>query len=150
MNKDKYVFSVLSDFLDRSKFSRIVAKCNGDRYIKSFSCWNHLLRWSIELFFKWLKQHLKIKRFWGLPNAVRIQTYCAIITYYLVAIVQHDMELERSIYEVLQIFSISLTDKTPLKDLFDKQNFNNVNELNGSSEPSLFQNLIYSLWMGAE
>ena len=59
------------------------------------------------------------------------------------AIVQHDMELERSIYEALQIFSISLTDKTPLRDLFDKQNFNNVNELNGSSEPSLFQNLIY-------
>ena len=197
MNKDKYVFSVLSDFLDRSKFNRIVAKCNGDRYIKSFSCWNRLLsdavghfsvyksakvypedvrkivccdpetgkeyifltndfesdaltiallfkyRWSIELFFKWLKQHLKIKRFWGSPNAVSIQTYCAIITYCLVAIVQHDMELERSIYEVLQILSISLTDKTQLRDLFDKQNFNNVNELNGSSEPSLFQNLIY-------
>ena len=43
MNKDKYVFSVLSDFLDRSKFNRIVAKYNGDRYIKSFSCWNQLL-----------------------------------------------------------------------------------------------------------
>lgn len=197
MNKDKYVFSVLSDFLDRSKFNRIVAKCNGDKYIKSFSCWNHLLsdavghfavyksakvypedvrkivccdpetgkeyifltndfesdaltiallfkyRWSIELFFKCLKQHLKIKRFWESPNAVRIQTYCAIITYCLVAIVQHDMELEVSVYETFQILSISLTDKTPLRDLFDKQNFTNVNELNGSSEPSLFENLIY-------
>ena len=101
-------------------------------------------RWSIELFFKWLKQHLKIKRFWGTSeNAVRIQIYCAIITYCLVAIVQHDMKLERSIYEVLQIVSISLTDKTPLRDLFDKQNFNNVKELNGSSEPSLFENFIY-------
>lgn len=101
-------------------------------------------RWSIELFFKWLKQHLKIKRFWGTTeNAVRIQIYCAIITYCLVAIVQHDMKLERSIYETLQILSISLTDKTPLRDLFDKQNFNNVKELNGSSEPSLFENFIY-------
>ena len=101
-------------------------------------------RWSIELFFKWLKSHLKIKRFWGTTeNAVRIQIYCAIITYCLVAIVQHDMKLERSIYETLQILSISLTDKTPLRDLFDKQNFNNVKELNGSSEPSLFENFIY-------
>ena len=101
-------------------------------------------RWSIELFFKWLKSHLIIKRFWGTSeNAVRIQIYCAIITYCLVAIVQHDMKIERSIYEVLQILSISLTDKTPLRDLFDKQNFNNVNELYGSSEPSLFENFSY-------
>lgn len=101
-------------------------------------------RWSIELFFKWLKQQLKIKRFWETrENAVRIQIYCTIITYCLVAIVQHDMKLERSIYETLQILSISLTDKTSLRDLFDKQNFNNVKELNGSSEPSLFENFIY-------
>ncbi|WP_419090037.1 transposase [Phocaeicola sp.] len=64
-------------------------------------------RWSVELFFKWIKQHLKIKKFWGTSeNAVRIQIYCAIITYCLVAIVQHDMKLERSIYEVLQILGI--------------------------------------------
>ena len=100
-------------------------------------------RWSIELFFKWIKQHLKIKRFWGkTENAVRIQTYCAIITYCLVAIVQHDMKIERSIYEVLQILSILLTDKTPLRDLFDKPNIKNVNERYGSSEPSLFENYI--------
>ena len=53
-------------------------------------------RWLVELFFKWLKQHLKIKRFWGTTeNAVRIQISVAIITYCLVAIVQHDMRLER-------------------------------------------------------
>ena len=52
-------------------------------------------RWSVELFFKWIKQHLKIKKFWGTSeNAVRIQFYCAIITYCLVAIVRHDMRLE--------------------------------------------------------
>ena len=80
--------------------------------------------------FKWLKQHLKIKKFWGTTeNAVRIQICSAIITYCLVAIVQHDMQLKRSTYEVLQILSISLTDKTPLRDLFEKTNFNNVKEL---------------------
>lgn len=72
-------------------------------------------RWLVELFFKWLKQHLKIKKFWGTTeNAVRIQISVAIITYCLVAIVQHDMHLERSTYEILQILSISLTDKTSL------------------------------------
>ena len=96
-------------------------------------------RWSVELFFKWLKQHLKIKRFWGTSeNAVRIQIYCAIITYCLVVIIKHNMKLERSVYEILQIIGISLTDKTHLRDLFDKSNINNVNERFGSSEPSLF------------
>ena len=81
-------------------------------------------RWQVELFFKWLKQHLKIKKFWGTTeNAVRIQISTAIISYCLVAIVQHDMQLERSTYEVLQILSISLTDKTCLKELFEKTNF---------------------------
>ena len=66
-------------------------------------------RWQIELFFKWLKQHLKIKKFWGTTeNAVRIQIYSAICAYCLVAIMQHDMRLERSTYEVLQILSMSL------------------------------------------
>ncbi len=96
-------------------------------------------RWQIELFFKWLKQHLKIKKFWGTTeNAVRIQISAAIIAYCLVAIVQHDMHLERSTYEVLQILSISLTDKTPLKELFEKTNFNDVKEQFGPHIPGLF------------
>ena len=96
-------------------------------------------RWQIELFHKWLKQHLKIKRFWGTTeNAVRIQISVAIITYCLVAIVQHDMHLERSTYEVLQILSISLTDKTPLKGLFNKTNINDVKEQFDPLIPGLF------------
>ncbi|QIU93874.1 IS4 family transposase [Bacteroides faecium] len=97
-------------------------------------------RWQIELFFKWLKQHLKIKKFWGnTENAVRIQIYSAIIAYCLVAIIQHDMEIDRTTYEILQILSISLTDKTRLRDLFNKTNFNNDKERCGFSEPSLFK-----------
>ena len=96
-------------------------------------------RWQIELFFKWLKQHLKIKKFWGnSENAVRIQIYAAIITYCLMAVVQKKLGVDRSIYEMLQIVSISLTDTTPLRDLFGKPNCNIVNELNGSTEPTLF------------
>lgn len=96
-------------------------------------------RWQIELFFKWLKQHLKIKKFWGTSeNAVRIQVYCAIITYCLVVIAKRRIKIERSVYEILQIIGISLTDKTNLRDLFDKSNINNVNERFGYSEPSLF------------
>ena len=80
--------------------------------------------------FKWLKQHLKIKRFWGTTeNAERIQISVAIITNCLVAIVHHDMQLKRSTYEALQILSISLTDKNHLRDLFDKTIFNDVKEL---------------------
>ena len=96
-------------------------------------------RWQIELFFKWLKQHLKIKKFWGTTeNAVRIQISAAITAYCLVAIVQHDMQLKRSTYEVLQILSMSLTDKTPLRELFDKTYSNDVKEQSGPIIPGLF------------
>ena len=96
-------------------------------------------RWQIELFFKWLKQHLKIKKFWGTTeNAVRIQISAAITAYCLVAIVQHDMELKRSTYEVLQILSMSLMDKTPLRELFEKTYSNDVKEQSGPLIPGLF------------
>ncbi len=96
-------------------------------------------RWLVDLFFKWLKQHLKIKRLWGTTEiAVRIQISVAIITYCLVAIVQHDMQLKRSSYEVLQILSISLTDKTLLRDLFDKTNFTDVKDQFIPIIPGLF------------
>ena len=96
-------------------------------------------QWQIELFFKWLKQHLKIKKFWGTTeNAVRIQISAAITAYCLVAILQHDMQLKRSTYEVLQILSMSLTDKTPLRELFDKTYSNDVKEQSGPLIPGLF------------
>jgi len=96
-------------------------------------------RWQIELFFKWLKQHLKIRKFWGTTeNAVRIQIYAAICAYWLVSIVQHDMKLDRNTDEILQILSISLTDKTHLRDLFDKTKFQNDKERFGPNEPGLF------------
>lgn len=76
-------------------------------------------RWTIELFFKWIKQHLKIKTFWGYSlNAVRTQVYIAIIAYLLVAIVKHTLKLKQTQYEILQVLSITLLCKTPLSELF--------------------------------
>ena len=96
-------------------------------------------RWQIELFFKWLKQHLKVKKFWGVSeNAVKIQIYTAVTAYCMMAIVQKKMDVQRSIYEMLQLVSVSLTDTVELKTLFCKPNCNIVNELNDSSEPTLF------------
>jgi hypothetical protein len=70
-----------------------------------------------------MKQHLRIKEFYGTSeNVVRIQIYCAIIAYCLIAIVEHDMKLELSTYDVLRILSISLLDKRTLSELFDMTN----------------------------
>ena len=88
-------------------------------------------RWQIELFFKWIKQHLKIKSFWGTSeNAVRIQLYCAIIAYCLVAIVGEDLKTGRSTYEMLQVIGISLLDKTPVNELLKRIDYKDVKELN--------------------
>lgn len=86
-------------------------------------------RWEVELFFKWMKQHLKIKSFWGTSiNAVKVQIYCAVIAYCLVAIIGNKLKIERRIYEILQILSISLLDKTPIKQLLTNSNYKDVKE----------------------
>jgi hypothetical protein len=78
-------------------------------------------RWQVELFFKWIKQHLYIKSFWGnSENAVRIQIYCAISAYCLVAIAEHDCRLNRSMFDALRILRGSLIDRTPIRELFEK------------------------------
>jgi hypothetical protein len=86
-------------------------------------------RWKVELFFKWIKQHLKIKAFWGTSvNAVKTQVYTAIITFVLVAIIRSKLNLNRSTYEILQILSISLFDKTPIKQLLQNPIYQDVKE----------------------
>ena len=77
-------------------------------------------RWRVELFFKWLKQHLRVKEFYGTSeNAVKIQIYAAITAYCLVAIIKHDMKLEVDTYDVLRILSAALLVKMPLVDLMN-------------------------------
>lgn len=87
-------------------------------------------RWKVELFFKWIKQHLKIKSFWGTTeNAVKTQVYIAVITYTLVAIVRQQLKTEYTTYEVLQILGSSLLDKTHINQLLKKQKDQDVKEL---------------------
>ena len=75
-------------------------------------------RWQIELFFKWIKQHLRIKAFYGTsPNAVRTQIWIAISVYVLVAIVKKELKIERSLSEILQILSVNPFEKTPVLQL---------------------------------
>lgn len=75
-------------------------------------------RWKIELFFKWIKQHLKIKAFWGeSENAVKVQVWIAICAYLCVAIAKKELNLDHSLYEILQILSVSAFDKTPVNQL---------------------------------
>lgn len=86
-----------------------------------------------------VKQHLKIKKFWGdSENVVRIQIYTAIISYCLVAVVHHKMKLKISVYNALQGLGISLTDTAPIDDLFNKFDLNIDKELDGFYEPMLF------------
>jgi Transposase DDE domain/Domain of unknown function (DUF4372) len=88
-------------------------------------------RWRVELFFKWIKQHLKIKSFWGTSmNAVKTQVYIAIITYTLVALIKNKLKTEMSTYEMLQILSVSLFDKTLLYQLLQSPIYQNFKEQN--------------------
>lgn len=93
-------------------------------------------RWFIETFFKWIKQHLKIKSFWGTSsNAVKTQIWIAISVYVIVLILKKKLNLPQSIYEILQILSVNIFDKEPLYQLFKKPNLKyfkeqNYNQLN--------------------
>jgi hypothetical protein len=91
-------------------------------------------RWRVELFYKWLKQHLRIKEFYGTSeNAVKIQIYSAIITYCLVATVEYDLHLDMDTYDVLRVLTVSLIDRTELKELLgqvkETENYQNDRQL---------------------
>ena len=93
-------------------------------------------RWQVELFFKWIKQHLRIKRFYGTTeNAVKTQIWIAISIYVLVAIVKKRLKIESSLYTILQILSLTLFEKTPLDQLLNNRELQmhkpeNYNQLN--------------------
>jgi len=76
-------------------------------------------RWQVELFFKWIKRHLRIKKFLGTSeNAVKTQIWCAVSTYVLIAIVKKELQLDASLYTLLQILSVSVFEKNPLNKAF--------------------------------
>lgn len=81
-------------------------------------------RWQIELFFKWIKQHLRIKRFFGTSdNSVKTQIWIAITVYVLVALIKKQLDLKQDLYTLLQIFSLTLFEKTPILSLFQESNY---------------------------
>ena len=83
-------------------------------------------RWQIELFFKWIKQHLRIKSFYGTSqNAVKAQIWIAVSVYLLVAIAKKRLGIELSLYTILQILSVSILEKTPLVELFSQSDYTN-------------------------
>lgn len=101
-------------------------------------CLLYKLRWQIELFFKWIKQHLRIKSFFGTSvNAVKTQIWIAISVYVLVAIIRKELKLERSLHEILQIISILLFEKTPLKQALT-ENLYTLKEPQNDNQLSLF------------
>lgn len=96
-------------------------------------------RWQIEVFFKWIKQNLVIKKLWGhSQNAVKIHIWTAICAYLIVAYMKHVLKSNYSIYEIMQILSVSAFDKTPIRDLLTTSQVNqNIKEL----QYDLFDNM---------
>lgn len=87
-------------------------------------------RWQVELFFKWIKQHLRIKAFYGTsPNAVKTQIWIAISVYVLVAIVKKKLKFEKSVYTILQVFSVSLFEKTHILSALKHTDFHSQEQL---------------------
>ncbi len=86
-------------------------------------------RWQVELFFKWIKQHLRIKAFYGTSeNAVKTQIWIAISVYVLVAIVKKRLKINRSLYTILQILSVTLFEKTPLLQVLAREKYTKPND----------------------
>jgi len=103
-------------------------------------CALYKARWQVELFFKWIKQHLRIKQFYGTSeNAVKAQIWTAVSMYVLVAIIKKRLNLDASLYTLLQIFSITLFEKIPLnKDFLDRSHGTNNDTF--SNQLKLFDN----------
>ena len=95
-------------------------------------------RWQVELFFKWIKQHLRIKRFLGTSqNAVKTQIWCAVSTYVLIAIIKKELHLNASLYTLLQILSVSVFEKMPLSKAFSSSSYNS-NDIDPCNQLNLF------------
>ncbi len=89
-------------------------------------------RWQVELFFKWVKQHLRIKAFLGTSeNAVKTQIWIAVCTYVLIAIIKKGLHLPHSLYEILQILSLTMFETTPINQLLTQSS----TDLDASFEP---------------
>ena len=112
-------------FYDSEKQKRLVFLTNNFELPATTIAELYKSRWHIEIFFKWIKQHLRIKSFFGTSeNAVKVQIWTAVSTYLLVAIMKKELRLEQSLYTILQTFSLSLFEKMPILEAFSKKQMN--------------------------
>ena len=96
-------------------------------------CALYKARWQVELFFKWIKQHLRIKKFYGTSdNAVKSQIWIAVSVYVLVAIIRKRLNLDASLYTLLQILSLTLFEKMPLQQAFPGTDYKNSDGVPGN------------------
>jgi IS4 transposase len=108
-------------FYDEEKMKRLVFVTNNMELPALSVALLYKSRWQVELFFKWIKQHLRIKSFFGYTeNALRCQIWIALSVYLLVAIIKRELRIERSIYEILQILSVTPFEKTPIISILEQ------------------------------
>ena len=134
MNKGKFIFSQVIDFLPRYEFDKIVNK-----YMQIANIYRN--RWQIETFFKWIKGNLTIKALWGdSENAVKIQLWVAICTYLLVAIIKAKCGSDYSITEVEMLLRVSVFERMNIRDLLTRPADQLLNQNQNIKELSLFLN----------
>jgi hypothetical protein len=113
-------------YYDKSRDKTLVFITNNFVYDAEIIAQLYKERWKVELFFKWIKQHLKIKKFFGTSlNAVFTQIWIAVSIYLLVAIIKKRLNLKQELYTILQILSISIFEKVTVNQLFENKNYNN-------------------------
>ena len=109
-------------FYDPQRQKRLVFLTNNFELPAETIAQLYKARWHIELFFKWIKQHLRIKSFFGISeNAVKVQIWTAISAYLLVAIMKKELKLQQSLYTILQVLSVSLLEKMPILQAFSQK-----------------------------
>ena len=113
-------------FYDKERDKTLVFITNNFVYSAEIITQLYKERWKIELFFKWIKQHLRIKKFLGTTiNAVYTQIWIAISIYLLVAIMKRRLKLEQELYTILQILSVCIFEKVPVNQLFENNKYKN-------------------------
>jgi len=108
-------------FYDEEKMKRLVFVTNNMELPALSVALLYKSRWQVELFFKWIKQHLRIKSFFGYTeNALRCQIWITLCVYLLVAIIKRELRIDRSLYEILQILSVTPFEKTPIISILEQ------------------------------
>jgi len=116
-------------YYDPDEDSHLVFLTNNFTLPAPIVCKLYKCRWQVELFFKWIKQHLRIKKFYGVSkNAVKTQIWIAISIYVLVAIIKKQLGLEQSLYTILQILSVTLFEKTPILQAISQMDYTITND----------------------